>query len=54
MGAIDDLILFFAAAIIWHGLIPALTVLGIVAVVAGVRAHGRTRAADRHDYEEAA
>lgn len=52
-AGIDALFVFFAAAIAWAALIPALAVLGVVAVVAGVRAHGRTKTT-RHEYEEAA
>lgn len=53
-AGIDALLLFFAAALAWTALIPALVLLGVAAVVAGVRAHGRTRATDRDKYGEAA
>lgn len=54
-AGIDALFLFFTVAIAWASLIPALALLGVAAVVLGVRAHGRTRATNRHEkYGEAA
>jgi len=51
---IDALLVFFAAAIAWAALLPAIAILGVVAVVLGVRARGRTKTTDRRKYGEAA
>lgn len=53
-AGIDALFVFFTVAIAWTALLPALAVLGVAAVVLGVRAHGRTKTTDRHNYGEAA